>query len=482
MVTTASNGYQLVFGGLELMEYDAGSFTLNVLGVNAAFGSPAPVSEVMSSLMVDGDLTATSRFGNRVATFDVVVGGADPGALAVGEAALMGEIDRVSTLTWHVPYGPPTVFDVVRSWPEQQFDDLAEVLWRERTFRISLELMPFGRSVDPVVQTWTGPVRLSDLSSTGWTKISGATPSYGGGSVTFGAGASVLEFQPTLPLDDYVWLKWTGDQRNPGAATVTDVSVGGVSIPPATIGQMYDPAGGGFTIYRVPTATWRGLKPAIRFTSGFSVQLKGFYTIPYPSASTYSDTKPRGIGALDVIGSARTPVKLEFTAPTGGAFVYTAPDPNAAIRRGVQEIVFGVFTVSSADGAEVNVGMSPVWFPKGDHATMVGITAPQPVELFPNGVFPNQVSGATLYSGLSAFQFSYPADNKAATTYFASTGAKSLISATPSLPEGYRADAIHHEEHVLHPGRCGFAVLDKNGDPITTTITYYPHWWNHAAQ
>jgi hypothetical protein len=155
---------------------------------------------------------------------------------------------------------------------------------------------------------------------------------------------------------------------------------------------------------------------------------------------------------------------ITFTAPTGGAWLYTAPDPNVALRdRGAVENLYTKWTVVS----------DPVYLP-GDYVRVTSRSGPQPPRLNPDGIWPQYASGVD--------QFAYPSARGTAVSFF-TAGAVSVISASPDLPTGFHPEAIIHEEHVLHPGRCGFAVVAAaTGLPVATTITFYPHWWAHAGQ
>jgi hypothetical protein len=270
---------------------------------------------------------------------------------------------------------------------------------------------------------------------------------------------------------------------------ITNVTVDGVAVPTAEIRREDRATSATHSIYTIPTAAWRGQSVVVEFTlddptGAIRAWLREFWTTGYPAAtlpgSVETATKPRSIGVIDVGGTARTLCTIRFTAPVGGAFVYTAPDPNTVVRSGSGETVFAKFTVASADGDEVDVDGRLMWFPQGDHATHVGFTDPQPTELYPDGIWPEEGTGYVTADAMS--RWSYPTDGRAAISYFDTTGAKALISPRPTLPTGYSGDAIVHEVHALYPGRCGFAVLDVNGDPIAATITYYKRWKHHAAE
>ena len=60
----------------------------DIQALDADMGNPVPVEAVMESLMRDGDLTETTKFGNRVAVFWLEMIGADEGALDDAEELL----------------------------------------------------------------------------------------------------------------------------------------------------------------------------------------------------------------------------------------------------------------------------------------------------------------------------------------------------------------------------------------------------------
>ena len=490
-----TSGYQLSLADsssallLDLMENDNGSYRLDVLGQDATFGNPVPASEVVSSLMGDGGLSVIRSFGNRTAVFLVTVTAQDAGGLADGEAELLRALDRAAALVWHVPFGSPSYFDVVAAWSEHVFDDLTEVRQVQRQFRLSLECLPFARSSDLTTVTWTGgATELDPLTSisggSGWTTVSGSA-SISGGIQT----GTSWTGRKTFTVDRYLWFKVQYGSDPGGSLLIGTVKVGGVAVPNAEL-RSEGAAGAGRRFYTVPVPeSAQGKSVAVEFTLtsfGGSSTLTELWTRSYPGPVVdLTDTSPRGIGVMAVGGTARTPCTISFTAPAGGAFVYTGPDPNAAIRdRGAAEVVYGKFTVSDADGAELSVGGRLTWWPPGDHCASIGVTSPQPLQLSPHGVWPSEASGEALFAtgvAAGASQFAYPVDAKAAVSFFSTSGAKTLISPSPSLPQGYHGDAVTHEQHTLHPGDCGIAVLDVNGDPITATITYYRRYKHHVA-
>lgn len=503
-VATAS-GYQLEAGSLALMENEQASFSIEALGGGADFGNPAPVSEVVRSLMRDGDLTTTTRDGNRIASFYVRVRGNSWQALADGEAMLLSEVDKPNTLTWRVPSGgPPTCFDVVRSWSEFAFEDLSEVLRQERIFRIFFECLPYGRSEVAESFTWTGYAKADPLtSSTGWSTVGGGTLTVSGGVLKrSGAAGSSVVAKKTLTLGRFLFIP--ARPTNVGAtnfAGVTQVTVDGVVVDGPGMFEYYNAYRG----HTFDTRRWAGVDASVEITiqaptGGFDTAIYGLWRCGAPpSGAMPSDAggalageihRPLGVDAVSVHGTARALVHLAFTAPTGGAFVYTSPDPATLIRdRGAAEIVFSRFTVADAAGTEFEVSGRTIWFPEGDHATTVGFTDGQPLDLFPEKPWPQ---GRTWPQGLSVpgdeepaplgVQYAYPADPKAAVSFFQDSGAKNVISPSIFLPQGYHGGAVFHESHLLHPPHTGIAVLDQYAMPISTTVTYYPRWRHHAAR
>lgn len=479
----ARDGYDLILGDdLPLLGYEGPNFTIDVLADDAEFGNADPVvGTIENALLSDGTLTYSDRDDNATSAFTLEYTAATAQGLADAERLVEDRLRSIPTLTWQVPFGAPTVFEPRRAWTTFLTDDFSEVAHGKRRFRLNLDRLPYGRSLEPRTFTWTGPTtQVHDLAdTTGWT-FSGGT----GESFLYTTGVNgirktttgTLTFSRSVLMRDYLRLVTSGgsveDRR------LTAVSVAGVPIPQERIGWR---RGGGTThTYTIDTSAWRGQTATVQFTiapmSGSSdnrASLLRIHTMDYPDAAN-EVTPPRTLGIVEVEGTARTGCHISFTAPAGGAFVYTAPDPNVALReRGAGETVFSNFTVSDPAGGEVAIGSRAMWFPQGTHATTIGFSDPQPLALHPDGVWPQH--------GLGSARWAFPSDRLAATSFFSTSGAKNVISPSPELPTGYHGGAQAHEAHVLHPGRCGFGVWDINGDPITATVTYYPRWKHHAA-
>lgn len=179
MTHSLTLGSRLLTGSLPDDEHD---FVFNMLAEGTSFGVAAGAQEVITSLLSDGDLVRTTRFGNRQVTFPVEITGPDLASLAHGEAALRREIGRGNTLTWEAPdYAVPTVFDVIDSSMEQVFNDLDD-LHRVRTFNLTLTCAPFARSASmttvAALEVAAGATTVVDTcdSATGWESFINGSP------------------------------------------------------------------------------------------------------------------------------------------------------------------------------------------------------------------------------------------------------------------------------------------------------------------
>lgn len=496
-------GYQLVLGDLALMRSTYPAFEINTLGADAQFGDPVPATEVIRSLMRDGDLTTTTRDGNRIAAFDFEVTSDSYQGLADGEERIMVELDKPNLLTWRLPNneGPATVFEIVRSWSNFQFEDLSDVR-KERVFRVFFECLPYGRSEKLRTIEWTGYAKADPLtSSSGWSTVGGGALTVSGGVLRrSGAAGSSVVAKKTLSLDRFLFIP--AKPTNVGAtnlAGVTKVTVDGIEVPGPGMFEYYNNHRG----HTFDTRQWAGRDASVEITiqapaDGDNTAIYGLWRCGAPPTGAMRTDihdfitalpateahRPLGVDAIKVPGTARCPIHITFTAPAGGAFIYTGPDPAESIRdRGSPEVVFSRFSVAGADGEEIEVSGRLMWFPEGDHATMIGFTDGQPAELFPEGPWP-QAQTVVAIEGITTpldVQYAYPAETKAAITFFQDAGVKHIISPSPALPQGYHGGAAHHEVHVLHPPWSGFAVLDQFGRAIPATITFYPRWRHNAG-
>ena len=158
-----------------------GTYWFETLAEGASFGEPQPIEVAINSLLLDGALTEKQGDGNREQSFLVTVKSTDGRGIADGVAALHLATGKRTTLVWTPPggYAPPTVFDLETSSLHEPsgFDDLA---WKrnEQVFRLRLVALPFGRSVDKIVDdagtppSSGGTLLLNCESNTDWAATS----------------------------------------------------------------------------------------------------------------------------------------------------------------------------------------------------------------------------------------------------------------------------------------------------------------------
>ena len=160
-------------------EQTTAPFVLKTLGQDWDLGNAVPLDEVLTSLMRDGDLTRTTRWGNREASFLVDVIVTDGDAFADGEAALAAGIGRPGTLTWRGPAAgaSPAVFDIQTA--VLNFVSEAEREMRlVRRYQVRLTCLPWARAqskvrVAALTQAITPlDVELFNGSESGWSTYS----------------------------------------------------------------------------------------------------------------------------------------------------------------------------------------------------------------------------------------------------------------------------------------------------------------------
>lgn len=179
---------ELTFGSLVLAgsEDSASAYRLYALADDTDWGNPEPVETVIDSMLGDGQLVSIDRDNNRTATIGIRIEASDGRAMAVAEADLVAETRKPNVLAWQPPdaFAPLTVFDVITSYLEHDFDDIDE-LSSHRRYILHLTLYPHARPDELVVEEALGegiapsgapPVveLVSDCSTlSGWTAATG---------------------------------------------------------------------------------------------------------------------------------------------------------------------------------------------------------------------------------------------------------------------------------------------------------------------
>lgn len=260
MSETGTHG--LTLNGIDLIRSGDFSslFWFDVLADGTTWGNAEAVVATIQSQLQDGDLSRTTRYGNRTVSLRVRVYGRDGAALADGEAALRKAARlRNGEVVFTPPQekSVPTVFDVVRGEVYWEFNDLDEELHGYSQWRVELECRPFARTPWPVtvaaVDIETPPlpdVVVADGSTiNGWTAEGKASPPVAGGGEVHtswtGAGQGVvgLRFTGTFPSRRYVRVNGHryGYHGTLSARGLTDGGFVDLSIVSAT-----GAAGGGY--------------------------------------------------------------------------------------------------------------------------------------------------------------------------------------------------------------------------------------------
>lgn len=513
--SSGSRGYEAVLGAdLNLFDYPAGDYSIRLVSgaqVENSFGDSRPIQDEVASLLGDGEVTSTSRYGNKELVFCVEVSATDHAGLAAGEARLMDELDRVNTLTWAGPVGPRSVFEIVRSWSDFLFEDLEDVRCR-RQYRVTLEVLPFVRSEKPITFTWTGPTRLLSLVESGWNQITPAGArllmnyEYGDSvGIRVGPGAArlvTIETVAPVLIDGYFLHVVT--RFAVGSRPTPRVWIGGELIPTAKAWVQTDIDDSDVEQVVVDVTRWRGTEQVVRveFTDGGGVagRIEGLNRLcwsNYPNAigldvlergtADIATLTPLGIDVIEVEGTARTGLLIEFDVTESAAtpfqvnaIVYTAPNPRAALRdRGAPEVGWGVDIVTNPDGEVITYDGIDTYLPQGTNVGALWTTSGQPPQLYPDGIWSEYKDGAP------GADFAYPSDDRSAVSLTAMTEPTSVTLLSPSVesPSGLTEGGTFraHEPHHLHPRNSGFAVMTTGQSPIPCTVTYYPRWRHHAA-
>lgn len=195
------------------------TFTYGSLDLTAApfavefgtdLGAPESVTQIMASLLADGEIESETRRSNRTIVLPILIDDSDLLALAEAEAALSVEADRErNTLTIDPGDGaaPVTVFDTFRGRAAFNRDDDEEVAGFRR-WTLTLRALPHGRSATKVVDSAgtppsSGTVVNSCESTAGWATTSASPSEYVVDSTTFaeGSGSIRSKSQTNLYID-----------------------------------------------------------------------------------------------------------------------------------------------------------------------------------------------------------------------------------------------------------------------------------------
>lgn len=190
----------------------------------ADHGSPENISEVLRSLLQDGDVELSTRAGNRTLVLPLLIEDGDLGALAQAEADLIAECDKVQNDLYFDPgdgLAAPMVFTVFRGQLVFARDDDYEQAGY-RSYTLTFRALPYPRSEDEVTASalaasgTTTTVINSASATTGWTSSSGAVTSTGSVvKTTESADAEYHDLTLTGAVAmtgfPYVYVDWTAN-------------------------------------------------------------------------------------------------------------------------------------------------------------------------------------------------------------------------------------------------------------------------------
>lgn len=356
-LSTRPHGGALRFDGHELLKYASRVpgrlWWFEALAADATLGNPVPVEKSLQTMARDGSRTVIDRYDNRALGFQIVVVAVNAVALAEGEKVLFLSCQRPVSLEWTPPsgLGATTVYEVQTARLDHQFDDVREMdpngVGRiRRSYRLSMNAAPFGRSVDRVTLDFPAgapaPVLTSldaMTSTTGWeTSQSGIT--FGTGTA---AGDTYLEVDwstssfgdlfirrpgTLFSCEDYVVVEWTQESAGGRPDLLVDgervASVATTTVRAGTASEamqdFYFVGGGshwlGFAWNPEATGTFNPNNP---FGPGPIYSVGGSGTTRYYSIATTDDI-PQGLARrLLVPGSARGPWSVRASSTTSGS-------------------------------------------------------------------------------------------------------------------------------------------------------------------
>lgn len=210
---------RFVLGALDLTDYPFG------VGFGSDLGNPENVSDVLASLLADGEIESLSRRSNRTMTIPILIDGTDLADLAAAEQLLIAECDKQRNTLSIDPgddNGATTIFDTFAAQAVREYDDDTELAGYRR-WDLTIKALPFGRSTTGVVDAASTPpssggTLLYDCESiTGWSRANPSASPLSGGvfsvdSVLFSEGAGAVKANvPSWPggyEDHSVGFEW----------------------------------------------------------------------------------------------------------------------------------------------------------------------------------------------------------------------------------------------------------------------------------
>lgn len=362
---------RIVLGDLDLTEYP---FAV-VFG--ADMGSPVTVSDVVDSMLQDGEVVSSKRTSNRKLVLPVFVEEADLRALAVAEAALLAEAAKEFNTLAVDPgdgYAESCVFEVFRPQVDYVFDDARE--WAGyRRYDLTFPALPFARAEEltTVPALTSGGAASSTViadgsSAANWSGTATVTAS--GGTLRQTVSTAVLAsdasgtvygytgefvYTPGSPItafatQGYLYVDTYGPSGGYSSGGSVSAYADGVALEPLT--QVTVSGGGVRWFFRCTDPSVASLRVYFDWqttvAAGGGAMPSALFQIDNVTAtnqapSTASTPGREALRTITVAGSARTPASLAVEHDTSGlgkVLVYSNPAlevggyaPNLRVRR-----------------------------------------------------------------------------------------------------------------------------------------------------
>lgn len=354
--------------------------------------APDPQSNVVASLILDGERPVGRRAGNRAPAIPVVIRAPDRATLAAAREVLIRAVDAdYFTLKWTRDTALPLVLDCFRA--AATVVDYSILRDREliSTLTLSFQALPYGRSDTPVIAEFPSPLTgktaaPSPLTIDGYTTVSGTHWSQsvqgpGAFSAFWTTGSSGLGVTASYTASGLGPLNLTGYNglavyagfgstgffpwfglRMAGPVQFTFKLTDGTHSASVHVTRRVRMSSNSFAPVwqriRVPIPAGSGLNLAA--VTGYTITvssrqsgdlpytelyLSSFAAVPYATAASVQPVSGTVIDLGGIAGSARSPFSLQIQQPPGvsssnqkvystpGDFLFLAPSGCTAIQR-----------------------------------------------------------------------------------------------------------------------------------------------------
>lgn len=410
---------ELTLGAFDLIGGDGNGWKVETLAEGMSFGSAAGRDVVIQTLLQDGAAISRDGYDNREVTFSVVITASDSLGLAQGEAALAAEIGRRNELVWTPPdnWGPPSVFVVVMSSMQSEFNDWGEMesATYGRRFVLSFVCKPFAQSRDRVVVAAVGggvapPAETKFLVDScdvvgGWAAVSpNTTLVAAGGQIRYQQAAQftgsdqVVSASRTGVIDTsatpYLLIDVVPIGCRFGVPPSIVINGGTSEIKAAASGASPDIPGATRLWFPIPVSTVTSfVLSAVTVASPFTARTIWVEAVYRTNREPFIGTGRQQFRSLTVTGSARTEGSLQIaheTSALGITAVYTNRDDGSGYQPACRQYrtagaaVSADSTTASGSSSLLNGGTPETYdipsraVPEGTYAPMARLKATTP--------------------------------------------------------------------------------------------------------